>query len=306
VTVEQVMTGNYDHKLIRLDAYLLDRTRRSTQQSLILQAGQLVVNAPLEELMPQEEFAALQTGSLVRVTGVCSVQKTDPSRLPQKPQSFQMFLRRPSDITVLQRPPWWSIKHTLGLMAAMSIIFLIAAGWIAILRKRVEKSQAVLAERTRMARELHDTLEQGLVGIRFQLEAVTKRAAALPNSFHIQEHLNLARKLVGHCQEEAHRSVWDLRAQALESGDLISALTLIAEELSYDPATSIEVKTKGVARRLPSVVETNVLRIGQEAMTNALKHAGACHITVEVCFEKRALLLSVKDDGRGFGTQTPF
>jgi len=183
----------------------------------------------------------------------------------------------------------------------VAIAGLIALGLYRLRVKHIEAQfSAVLAERNRMAREIHDTLAQGFAGISLQLEAVDETLSDSPVV--ARDHLNRARTLVRSSLAEARRSVWELHSQALESTDLASALTTVAQQLT---GTSVlaEVKVKGAPRRLPSNVEENLLHIGREALTNAIKHARASCINVELGFAKKRVLLSVTDDGCGFDAE---
>jgi ligand-binding sensor domain-containing protein/anti-sigma regulatory factor (Ser/Thr protein kinase) len=160
---------------------------------------------------------------------------------------------------------------------------------------------AVLEERNRMAREIHDTLAQGFVGIALQLQAVEKALSDAPDT--ARQHLGLAQSMVSHSLVEARRSVWDLRAQALESSDLATALSATAKQMTEGTVVRAEVRVVGESRRLSANIENNALRIGQEGLTNSLKHAGAQQVIIELNYEEDCLCLSVKDDGRGFDTE---
>jgi signal transduction histidine kinase len=159
---------------------------------------------------------------------------------------------------------------------------------------------AVLSERTRMARELHDTLAQGFAGIAIHLDAAV---ASLPKGVEdVRAHLTLARTLVRDSLAEARRSVLDLRPQALESGDLATAISEMAGRLAADPP--IDVQVTGRARRLPNAVESHLLRIAQEALTNALRHAHAREISLQLHFAHDQVSLRVQDDGQGLDDKT--
>jgi signal transduction histidine kinase len=108
--------------------------------------------------------------------------------------------------------------------------------------------------------------------------------------------------MVTHSLTEARRSVWDLRAQALENADLATALADAARNLTSGTSTQSEFHIKGTPRQLPATVENNLWRIGQEAMTNAMKHAHPRHLRVELAFAPKEVTLSIADDGRGFDT----
>ncbi len=162
---------------------------------------------------------------------------------------------------------------------------------------------AVLEERGRIARELHDSLDQGFCGILLQVEAAAKSLDAAPRGTHA--HLDMARNLVLHCQNEAHRSVWDLRSCALERSDLASGLDAVARQVSADAPVDVTTEVMGTPCPMPAVVEDNLLRIGQEAMTNAVRHAAAKRVRTELRFEPGAIRLVVTDDGSGFDVDSP-
>ncbi|HKS43191.1 MAG TPA: two-component regulator propeller domain-containing protein [Blastocatellia bacterium] len=162
-------------------------------------------------------------------------------------------------------------------------------------RQMQSRFSAVLEERNRIAREIHDTLAQGFAGISLQLEAVDETLIDSPET--ARNHLNRARTLVRSSLAEARRSVWELRSQALEKTDLAGALSAFAQQLT---AGAADVKVSGARRRLSSLVETNLLHIGRESLTNAVKHAQAAAIQMELSFDHQSVRLSVKDNGCGF------
>jgi signal transduction histidine kinase len=164
--------------------------------------------------------------------------------------------------------------------------------------------RAVLTERTRLARDLHDTLEQTLTGIGFQLDAVAKLFVRNPEGS--SQHLQLARNWLRQSQVGLRRSIWDLRSRELEQFDLASALRRSAEQLVDGTEIQLEFMTDGEKRSLPEVVEENVLRIGQEALTNVAKHAHATRVKIMLEFGACTLRLVVEDNGVGFEHgQTP-
>jgi len=177
-----------------------------------------------------------------------------------------------------------------------------AAGIWGLFRLRVrqlrQRFALVLDERARLAREIHDTLAQGFVGISSQLDAV-----ALTLNGHLdlaRRHLDLARKMVRHSLTEARRSVMDLRASALEGQDLPAALSQAARQWTAGSPVQVHIDVAGQTRKLPEEMEQHLLRIAQEAVTNSVKHAGAKAVRIHLEMERRALKLRVDDDGTGF------
>jgi len=172
------------------------------------------------------------------------------------------------------------------------------------LRQIRQRFSLVLDERGRLAREIHDTLAQGFVGISSQLDAV---ALTLNGQVDLaRKHLDLARKMVRHSLTEARRSVMDLRASALEGHNLPSALSEAANQWTAGSAIQIRVDVEGENRPLPEETEQHLLRIAQEAVTNAVKHAQASHVRIHLEMAGRSLSLRVADDGRGFEQDEAF
>ncbi len=193
---------------------------------------------------------------------------------------------------------WWF--YALCLLSLGLAIWL----WYRARVKRLEgQFSAVLAERNRIAREIHDTLAQGFAGLSVQLELVARMLSISPQN--AKTHLDQARQLVRSSLDEARRSVWALRSQALENSDLPSALNDTVKNLVADTSMQAQVQVTGTYRELKSSIEDNLLRIGQEAITNAIKHAQAKNLHVTLSYVADAVCLRVQDDGRGFDDSVP-
>ena len=159
---------------------------------------------------------------------------------------------------------------------------------------------AVLEERNRMAREIHDTLAQGFTGIVLQLEAAEQAMEDGAEQPVVSRHLDRARGLARDSLNEARRSVWNLLPLALDGRPLDEA---IAQEVGQFSALGTEVASfsvTGEPRPLPPEIGAALLRICQESLTNVRKHAGAGEVTVELEFRDHAVMLRVADDGEGF------
>jgi len=175
---------------------------------------------------------------------------------------------------------------------------------LAVHRLRIARAQAalktVMGERTRISREIHDTLAQAFVATSVQLECLEEALEAGPpqaaQAAKIHRHLETAKKVVEESLEEARRAVWVLRPQAIESG-LVPALQTLVARLSG--GTAVELKVTGAPRELPPLVASNLLRIAHEALANARRHAGARRIEVRLAYAARTVTLAVADDGKG-------
>ena len=165
------------------------------------------------------------------------------------------------------------------------------------------RDAAVLDERNRLACEIHDTLAQGFTGIVVQLEAAEDSLDDDPTA--ARDHLDRARRLARSSLTEARRSVQALRPQALESEDLVHAPARTADNLTAGTPTRAEVHIYGTTRPLAADTESALLRIGQEAVTNALRYAAAPNIRLALTFHPTTIALQVHDDGQGFDPAAP-
>ncbi|MBA3716063.1 MAG: sensor histidine kinase, partial [Pyrinomonadaceae bacterium] len=184
--------------------------------------------------------------------------------------------------------------------ALCAAIALALAFGLYLLRVRRMRQQfaLVLAERTRVAREMHDTLIQGVVGASAVLEAVS---GMLPQTTSLAYgYLERARDQLRQSLDDARRAVWDLRNPSAQAQDLTTALRRTVERLAADTPAKIEMEQTGRAKRLDGACEESLLRVAQEAVANAVTHAGARRIKVRLHFAARSVRLSVGDDGRGF------
>ena len=150
-------------------------------------------------------------------------------------------------------------------------------------------------ERARLAREIHDTIAQGLTGVVAQLQAA-RHAAPAERDRHLDTAVELARAGLA----EARRSVQALRPEALESARLPDALAEVAARWSELTGVPAAVTTTGTARVLHPEVEVALLRTGQEALANVAKHAGATRVGVTLSYMEDVVTLDVRDDGSGF------
>jgi signal transduction histidine kinase len=190
---------------------------------------------------------------------------------------------------------WFSLL-VLGLLAL--------AGW-SLYRLRLRRIEArfaaVMGERNRMARELHDSLAQSLAGI--ALHAGALRGAESGLSPLGSRHLDTIGRLVQSSLDEARGSVWDLHPESLRQRDLMDALSSMVRELTSDTPVKAEFKVRGTPRPLGRSAERHIFRIGQEALTNALKHAEGCEVEMVLSFDAERVELRVRDNGRGFDPQ---
>ena len=160
------------------------------------------------------------------------------------------------------------------------------------------KNAAVLAERGRLAGEIHDSIQQGLSGLILQLDATLKMPGLTPE---IRSRLNTARSMVSFSRHEVQNAIWDLESPLLEGGELTQALQKLINLISVGPGR-VELKIEGPPFPLSQSIQHHLLRIAQEALTNAVRHAEADTIVIRLIYHGSLVELNVEDDGKGFET----
>jgi signal transduction histidine kinase len=307
---------------------------------LVLQASNLMFTAQAETAGPSLVLKSIPLGSVLEVSGVCFVESDENGSIKSfqvllpTSNSFQiitqpgwltpqhLLITLGCAIVVIIVGTSWTIMVTKRNSALRHLIrerecdqrelqkahdtlewrvkerteqlkFQITA------RKESEvQFKATLAERTRLAKELHDTIEQTMTGMTLQLNTVNKLLPQDPAA--ATHHLGLIRSMMRMSRVDLRRSIWDLRSRELEQFDLHKALALGANRIAGNAGIPVEVETKGAVRPLPEFIEETLLRIGQEAVTNTVKHSGATSIKIDLEYSPQSIVLDVKDNGRGF------
>ncbi len=309
----------FDHEndLVAVDGTLTQIQPVLNGISLTLDKDGQLFKAFLKTSPGEAPYPDWQAGSKVSVIGICSVAYDDTVPLPGiwQPKSFQIVLRSPSDLVVLARPPWWTLGHVAMLLGIVTCVLVLMMGLVMFLSRRrlLEQERqrqmaeaefaAILSERNRMAREIHDTLAQGLAATSVQLRLAKKFLNG--SSEAAAEHLDTAQQLVRDSLEESRDSIWNMRSHVLENNDLADALQQILKQMAGGTEIKTHFEVIGRSRRLAPVVENNILRIGQEAISNATKHSGAKDINVTLEFLEKQFRLKVTDNGRGFDPNNP-
>ncbi len=302
--------GGVDGRRVELDARL-ERTEETPEgtRRLFLSHHGATVTALLSPGTPSPRQLPAP-GSRVKTTGICVVELN--TRWPGEdwtvPEGFHLLVQSAADIRVLSNPPWWTPHRIWTALAAVAALAGATAIWVIQLRRqvqaqmetiRLQSSRETLAEeRSRLAREFHDTLEQELTGVAIQLDAASDSLPAHPD--HAVQALESAHTLLAYTRAEARRSIWDLRAMALQERGLFGALEWSARQLRGPDAPEIRLEQTGAPLPLGARLETHLLRIGMEGLTNAVKHsrAAAIHLTLE--YGTGRVRLRVRDDGVGF------
>ncbi|MEY2429032.1 MAG: hypothetical protein QOJ40_1917, partial [Verrucomicrobiota bacterium] len=311
---ENALVGRqYDATLIRVQSRLSGLSINRSDQVLELQTGTRGFVARLDT--SRGSVRDISPGSLLELTGVYAGQGGDRAA-GRDIDSFELLLNFPSDIKVLERPSWWTIRHTLAVVGSMALVILAASVWISLLHRRVEersrqltaeigrrerteRQRALEEERSRIAQDLHDDLGATLTQIRF-LSALESRDALLPQT---------SRDRMGQVSEKSREMVtsldeivWAVNPANDSLPSLATYLCQFAEEfLRATPISCrLDVDDALPQAALTSEIRHNLYLAVREALNNIAKHSEATEVWLRIQSGPHHLRISIEDNGRGF------
>ena len=262
------------------------------------------VDQPLPGSLPQD----LKAGDRLRLTGICELTTTHPTPRIQWVDGLRLHLSETGGIEIIRHASWWTIRHLMISLGIVSGIAIVALLWVRMLRRIVNeqtealgvkiKREGVLEERNRIARELHDTVEQELTGLSMQFGNIAHQLHDVPPL--LGEEFRFAQQMLRHCRDEARTSIWDLRNFELEQRGIAGALEARIDMLSNPEGVVVGIQVLGNPYPLGALIENNLLRLAQEAVNNALRHASAQKIQVLIYYQIDSVNLEIIDDGCGF------
>jgi ligand-binding sensor domain-containing protein/signal transduction histidine kinase len=200
-------------------------------------------------------------------------------------------------LAIKWQPHFYQTAWFLALWAFMAASAAWGGYWLHVRNIR-RRFAAVLEERNRLAREMHDTLIQGCVGVSALLEAAAHAQSVSPEM--CSGLLDRARTEIRAAVDEARRAVWNLRHGSESSGDFVTAVSQLAQRITSETGIPVRVKSLGVPHALAAEGQWNLLMLVREAVQNAVAHAAPRNIAVLLTFESRCLRVEIQDDGRGF------
>jgi len=184
------------------------------------------------------------------------------------------------------------------LLLGLSFLPLLAAAFVVRMRYHQARFNTVLAERNRIARDLHDSLAQYFTGIAYQLERLTMVLRKDPDSaLDINEETKL---MLAQCRLEARQAIHNMRQESVAQESFAESLRAVASETRISGIATVDVAVSGPERSLPTRLQRELLRIAQEATVNALAHAKATLIELRVTFSSDSVSLTITDNGTGF------
>ncbi len=303
-----------DASLVRIQARLLELIRQPQEVVLVLQSGEAIFNAHLKTSAPALALNRLRNGSTVELTGVCEVKVGDLSEFlkmtgTRTPSSFRILLRSAKDVVILKPASWWTLTHALWVLAGVGTTCLGGLVWIATLRRRVHlqtqiirhkiEHEAVMEERARIARDMHDDLGARLTQIGL-LNELSKRQPSLPaETYHSMQRISDTTRDAVRAMDEI---VWALNPRNDSLGSLLEFFSQYANE--YLRETGILCR-QDFPEAVPewqvnSGMRHHLLLAFKEALQNTVKHSGATEVWLRVSLENGMLNLCIEDNGCGF------
>lgn len=158
VDTNRPLSASYDGHLVQMEAQLLNRVAIGDRQVLTMQIGDMVFNAYLDRTALPEPQASMQAGSLLELTGIYTIQ-VEQADGTVVPRSFELLLRTPDDMAVVEPAPWWTWTHTLGLVGVLLTLMLGALGWVTMLRRRVRDQTDIIRDKLKTEEQLKEQAE---------------------------------------------------------------------------------------------------------------------------------------------------
>ncbi len=307
---KELLNAKYDNCLVTVTGTIL--SLHNFNNSNIIHCEQN--NQRFEALIKNTDVDLMekfQPGAELSLTGMCSIWQSDAFLVDsEKGNNISLYLRSFDDIQIIKNATWFTQQRLLQILGIVGVIGVSVAAWAVSLRRKVAlqttairsvvKREEVLNERQRLARELHDTIEQNIGGVSLQLSNLESQLGRQNVEGTALNSLALARRMVSHCRSEAREAIMDLRS-ATETA--VSLEQLLNEGLLYEAESmgiELSCTTEGTAVPIPAETVRNVMRIIHEALANALRHAGAGKINLRFAYTGESLTATVTDDGTGF------
>ncbi|MGJ8639690.1 MAG: sensor histidine kinase [Opitutaceae bacterium] len=350
LSYDETIPTHFNHELVEIEATIIDWRQpllnesnevSEAQWQMLCRAGDASFECDI--LADDSIRQKLQPGALVQLTGICRLKQYENDRWSTQIEGYSLYVRNPDDIRIMQPAPKWNSERLITAVTIITVVCLSCLLWIVLLRRTVNRQTKEISrqvqqatemeERQRIARELHDNLNQGLVGAKLQItnskrllkKEVTSQINALKSECNeantafpnkqatapyleqmamgvnrCQQTLDVAQRMLIHCGNESRNAILDLRKGNLEGIDLETSIRQFIDTLTNEGGVAVSLGVEGVVPKLGPETKRNLFLICREAVTNALRHAKATTIKVRISSNQSALSLRIDDDGSGF------
>jgi signal transduction histidine kinase len=221
------------------------------------------------------------------------------------------------DFRIVQAAPWWTRDRLMLAVGTVLVGMLLVLVWNLTLRRRVATKSAALShalrgqhnaelefeaerrERRRLAADLHDLIAQGIAAAASQLDAARAYETREPGK--AAAHRAVAREQLTQCSADVRRTLWGLRADVLDGRTFPQALKALATRLTQGTDVVCRVEcSPDLTETLPDFIAGNLLILVQEAVSNAIRHAGTSEILVTCSLDSAGVVMHIEDSGKGF------
>lgn len=301
VQSEQLINGEYNNTLVNLQGKLMRELFEPTRTVLLIRDGSQVVQAELVDWNGKRSLPRIPEGTEIKVTGVCRLEVLGTWNVgpPNSTSlSYKLLLRDENDIEVLRAPSWWTTTRLIYLAIVLSLLLLALGALIIYTKIKHWRIHTIMEDRERLALELHDTLAQGFAGLGFQLRAIRNEIPVEMD--HLRGQVDLAYELARHSHKEARKSVAPSPHLTLIEGDVLKTLLETGQAMTHGGGVTITAEYEGTPFRCTPEMADACVRIGQEAIANAIRHGTPTHIGIRLSLVQGELALSICDNGQGF------
>ncbi|HTV41485.1 MAG TPA: ATP-binding protein [Candidatus Sulfotelmatobacter sp.] len=308
-----LLNGSYDSTLVKVDAQLMNISEDQEDSILGLQAGSSMFTARFNRNKGSLSYPPI--GSRLEVTGVYAGQ--GGGRVAGHDiDSFELLLNSPSDIRVLARPSWWTIKRVFAVAGILLGVLVVALVWIGLLRRQVEQrteqlkrevivrqraeqQRAVEEERSRIARDLHDDLGAGLTEITMLADAGAGSPPGLEKANQRLQSISHKARAVVHAMDVI---VWLVNPSKDVLPYLVGYIGSYAEEYLAAAGIACRLKVPPDVPALPltAQVRHNLFLAVKETLNNIVRHSHATEAIIEIAVRDSRFKIAITDNGKGF------
>ena len=299
-TAEQILlNGTADAQRVEVRARLLQNVPRAANPQLVLQDGAVIFPAHIEPQGGRWELPPLRSGSLLKLTGVCSIQGGER----HEPEAFRLLISEPAGIELLEAPPWWTTRQAFTAAGGMGLAIIAALAWVGLLRRQVRAQTKMILEistreQRRIGHDLHDGVCQQLAGIALMsstlADELDERGEA--HASQAERISTMINDVIDHTRSVARGlfPIW------LEENGLIFALEELANNASEIFKINCRFIANGPVQEVENAQALHLYYIALEAVGNAAKHGRAANVIIRLGPAGQGYSLSIQDDGSGF------
>ncbi len=317
VTTDAALAGIFDSELVQISARLINRTRNGNEQFLLLQNSNVIFQAGLAAPNGADNFAQIENGSVVSVTGVCHIEPGGEWMAGPgwRAKSFEILIRSPSDVVVLQSPPWWTLQKVLWMSGTLAFVALAAFAWVGVLQRQVaertrqlaaeihqrqlaERRREIEQERSRVAHDLHDDLGTGLTEVNMLTSLVkSPTTSSAEKGRYLDDMSEIALRMVTSLDE----IVWAVNPRNDTIASLASYFGSYAQRLLNLASIScgLDIAEDLPEQPLDPKIRQEIFFSFKEALNNVVRHAHASQVWLRISVRDQRLIVEVADDGRG-------